>query len=135
MMPLPAHEEIDTQWGESPSRVLIVDDELLIRWSLAAGLRLEGFDAVAASSPSEAVVLAGASPHPDAILVDLDLFDANPAALLTDLKSAAPDCVFLLMTTGEQYGFPAAPSTRVIKKPFDLGNVVGLLRSLLAARP
>ena len=131
MMPLPAHERINTERGEFPSRVLIVDGEPLIRWSLAVGLRLGGFDTIAASTGAQAVALAGTSPQPDAILLDLDLFGADPAVLLADLKSVAPDCRFVLMTTGEGNVFPDGSNTRVIKKPFDLGDVVRVVRSLL----
>jgi DNA-binding response OmpR family regulator len=131
MMPLPAHEKINSQRGESPSRVLIVDGEPLIRWSLAVGLRVGGFDTMAASTGAQAVALAGTFPPPDVILVDLDLFDADPAVLLADLKSIAPNSQFLLMTTGEVNAFVDGPETRVIRKPFDLGDVVRLVRSLM----
>ncbi len=131
MMPMPAHEKINSERGESPNRVLIVDAEPLIRWSLAVGLRHGGFDTIAASTGAQAVALAGTSPRPDVILVDLDLFDADPAVLLADLKSVAPECRFVLMTTGEVNVFPDGSNTGVIRKPFDLGDVVRLVRSLL----
>ncbi len=134
MMPLPAHEIVNSWRGKSPSRVLIVDGEPLIRWSLAVGLRHGGFDTIAASTGAQAVALAGTSPFPDAILVDLDLFDASPVALLADLKSAAPGCRFLLMSTGEGNMFSDA-CARVIRKPFDLEDVVRLVHTMLGTDP
>ena len=104
-------------------RVLVIDDEPLIRWALSVGLSSAGFDAVAAADAVEARAMAGAWPPPDVLLLDLHQDDCS--RLLADLKALAPSCRVLVL------GTCSIPSHRgqwqgceVIPKPFDLRDVV-----------
>jgi two-component system nitrogen regulation response regulator GlnG len=127
MMPPIACEKLRSSRDKFPSRVLIVDDEPLVCWSLATGLRQAGFYTDTASTAAEALILAGVAPHPDAVLLDARLHECNPAVLLRQLRVAAPDCRFLLMTT-ERHETPG-PSYEavIIRKPFDLTDVIRLV--------
>ena len=109
--------------ANSPGRVLVVDDEALVCWSLAAGLRDAGFVADTASTAAEALWLAGVRPQPDAVVLDSRLHDCEPAALLRQLRLAAPDCRFLIMTT-DRHEVPPAYDVSIVRKPFDLVEVV-----------
>jgi DNA-binding response OmpR family regulator len=53
-------------------RVMIIDDDRLIRQGLAMRLRSAGFDALATAHPDEALRLALRN-RPDAILLDIDI--------------------------------------------------------------
>jgi DNA-binding NtrC family response regulator len=111
-----------------PARVLIVDDEPLVCWSLAAGLRIAGFDAITAANGAEALALARRPPHPAVVLLDVRLSHGDRAALLRDLHLAAPACRLLWLTTeGRDTGLPPADGLVVIRKPFDLTDVVRLV--------
>ena len=138
MVPSSHREKVPTVRAEIPARVLIIDDEPLIRWSLSAGLRLEGFDAVTAASAEEARSLAGQWPSPDVVLLDLRLYDTDVCALIEDLRRAAPGCRFLALTTSgkdaQRCGIPIQGVT-VITKPFDLAEVVSLVHAAVAATP
>lgn len=124
MMPPPAScEKIRATPADFPGRVLVVDDEPLVCWSLAAGLRDAGFSADTASTPAEALRLAGVRPQPDAVVLDSRLHDCEPAALLRQLRLAAPDCRFLIMTT-DRHEVPPARDVLIVRKPFDLIDVV-----------
>ena len=81
-----------------PNRVLVVDDEPLVRWSLCAALNAAGFDAVAAASGIEARRLATEWPPPRVALVDL-LGAGDARELLAYVRRIYPDCRFVLMTT------------------------------------
>lgn len=111
---------------EIPPRVLVVDDEPLVRWSLTAGLEAVGFDAVAASNAAEALSLAQVSPAPEVVLLDLRLWDTDPVLLLRDLRAAAPGCRILCLVVAGQDPPPCrqAEGCEVIRKPFDLHEVV-----------
>lgn len=135
MIPSGPCEKVPTAHAEIPVRVLIVDDEPLIRWSLSAGLRLEGYDAVTAASAEEARLVAGQFPSPEVVLLDLRLYDTDVCALLEDLRRVAPRCRFLVLTTAGQ----DAPLQRcggegvtVIRKPFDINEVVRLVHAAAA---
>jgi two-component system OmpR family response regulator len=136
MVPPNHREKVPTVRAEIPARVLIIDDEPLIRWSLSAGLRLEGFDAVTAASAEEARSVAGQWPGPDVVLIDLRLHDTDVGALIEDLRRAAPGCRFLVLTTsGKDAQRSGMQGVTIITKPFDLAEVVSLVHAAVAATP
>jgi two-component system response regulator PrrA len=117
---------------EIPRRVLVVDDEPLVRWSVATGLRLAGFDACAAGSAVEACALARQFPHPDVVLLDAGLWDTDPRELLDEIRKMAPQCRFLILAvTGQPLALPPWDGLTVVRKPFDLHEVVRLVRAAL----
>jgi two-component system KDP operon response regulator KdpE len=118
----------------SRGRVLIVDDEPLIRWSLAAALRAAGFDPVAASSGAEAMTLAAVRPAPAAVLIDLELYDTDCRLLVEQITAFAPGCRVLALTTSGPDVARQSPWFTVpfIRKPFDLGDVVRLIEREIA---
>ena len=133
MMPSSRCGIVHATCAESRARVLIVDDEPLVRWSLAAGLRLAGFDALTASARAEALAFARLVPRPDVVLLDSRMYNTNAAALLEDLRQAAPGCQFMMLTTSGHEA-PAADGGlfAVIRKPFDLAEVVRLVTAAVA---
>jgi DNA-binding NtrC family response regulator len=136
MMPSSHCGKVPTARAKLPVRVLIIDDEPLVRWSLSTGLRLAGFDTVTASSSSEALTLAREAPHPDLVLLDSRLYDSDPAVLLEDLQLAAPRCRFVILTTsGHETQVPPWHGITVITKPFDLVEVVRLIGAAVAPPP
>ena len=133
MMPSSPCGKVRVMCAEFRARVLIVDDEPLVRWSLASGLRAAGFDAVTASSGVEALTLAREPRRPDVVLVDLQLYDANPHALIEEIRLMAPQCRFLVLTTAGR-GIPIARrgNVTIVEKPFDLAEVVQLVGFIAA---
>ena len=104
-------------------RVLVVDDEPLIRWALSVGLTAAGYDAVAAANANEARAAAGAWPRPDVLLLDLHQSDCSQ--LLADLQALAPLCRVLVLGTCCDGPYERRwRGLEVIPKPFDLQDVV-----------
>ena len=114
------------------SRVLVIDDEPLVRWALVAGLQHAGFDAVAAGTPEEARALARQAPGPDVVLFDIDLWGTDPAALLDEIRSASPHGrILILAVEGRDVALPPLDQVEVIRKPFDLHAVVRRVEAAL----
>jgi DNA-binding response OmpR family regulator len=103
-------------------RVLVVDGEPLIRWALSVGLSAAGFDAVAAANDVEARAIASSWPRPDVLLLDVHQGDCSQ--LLADLRVIAPLCHVLVLGTCCQGGHERWEGLDVIRKPFDLREVV-----------
>ena len=103
-------------------RVLVIDDEPLIRWALSVGLSAAGFDAVSAANAVEARTMAGAWPPPDVLL--LDLHQADCTQLLAELKALAPSCHVLVLGTCATSRQRQWQGCDIIAKPFDLRDVV-----------
>jgi DNA-binding NtrC family response regulator len=120
------------------SAVLVVDDEALIRWSVAETLEAAGFHVMEAGTAREALAHFG-SPEGGScvVLLDLRLPDSDDLGLLRQIRELAPRCRIILMTA---HGTPeildealSAGAYGVLGKPFDMSQVVGLVQQAAAA--
>lgn len=78
-------------------KVLIVDDEKLLRWSIAQKLPAWGYTPVEASTGKEGLRLFR-STYPDLILLDLRLPDEDGMDLLQTFRSEDPDVPIVVIT-------------------------------------
>ncbi|MEW5723123.1 MAG: FAD-dependent oxidoreductase [Thermodesulfobacteriota bacterium] len=78
-------------------RVLVVDDELIMRDSLKEWLAAEGFPADMAASGPEALAMIGAAAY-DLMLLDIKMPGMDGVEVLKKAKQAAPDLVIVMMT-------------------------------------
>ncbi len=119
------------------SAVLIVDDEPLIRWSVAQSLESAGYHVAEAATAGEALKFFDQGPDGiSVVMLDLKLPDSSDLALLRRIHQLAPDCAIILMTA---HGSPEilaeamrAGAYNVLGKPFDLNRVVGMVREAAA---
>jgi DNA-binding NtrC family response regulator len=120
----------------SSHRVLIVDDEPLIRWSLRETLADHGFDVDEAQDAAGAIDAAsGESSAFDMVLLDLRLPDSNDLELLATLRRLLPGIPIVLMTA---FGTPEVVqhaldlgALRVIDKPFEMNDIASLVERTL----
>jgi len=77
-------------------RILIVDDELVVRDSLERWFRSEGYEAYATANAKEALEVADR--NWDLALVDIKMPGMDGLQLQQRLKEAEPDCVIIIMT-------------------------------------
>jgi DNA-binding NtrC family response regulator len=80
----------------SARRILIVDDEPLIRWSLAERLRGDGYDIVEAGTAAQAIALADQGI--DLVLLDYRLPDGDGLGVLRELRDVDPDTLVIMLT-------------------------------------
>ncbi len=120
-----------------PLRVLVVDDEPLMRWSVSETLGPRGFDVVEADDGHSALLaLLDEVQVTDAVLLDLWLPDSSDLRLLAAIRRLAPTLPVILMTAHltPEVADEALKlgAFRVITKPFELGELAPLLESALA---
>lgn len=117
--------------------VLIVDDEELIRWSLAQSLEADGYKVLEAGSARETLERLSQASDICVILLDLKLPDSSDLSLLRTLRLRAPRCRIILMTahgTAEILDEALrAGAFRALGKPFDMSKMVGIVREAAAA--
>lgn len=83
----------------APLRVLLADDEHLIRGALAALLALEDDLVVVAEAASGTEALAMACAHrPDVAVLDLNMPGADGIELVGRLRTELPDCATMIVT-------------------------------------
>jgi len=123
----------------SQSRILVVDDELLIRWSLGEALTAAGYAVVEGRDAAEARQAIRDRDHkPDLVVLDYRLPDSNDLGLLTTIRNEAPTVPVILMTaygTAEvEKGALDLGAYRVVSKPFEVQDMASLVTEALAAR-
>ena len=123
----------------SQSRILVVDDELLIRWSLGEALTAAGYAVVEGRDAAEARQALRDQDHkPDLVVLDYRLPDSNDLGLLTTIRNEAPTVPVFLMTaygTAEVVkGALDLGAYRVVSKPFEVHDMASLVTEALAAR-
>lgn len=118
-------------------RVLVVDDELLIRWALREVLEAKGY-VVSEAGNAAAARSAMAGAVQDAVVLDYRLPDSNDLGLLTAIRHDAPATPVIMMTA---YGTAEMikdaldlGAFRVINKPFEVHEMADLVASALAPR-
>jgi DNA-binding NtrC family response regulator len=124
----------------SDLRVLVVDDEPLIRWSLSQALEDCGFDVrVAPDGRTALTALADDASPPDVVLLDYLLPDSNGLSLFERIRDLMPAGRVILMTA---YGSPEVVDKalqlgvyRVVSKPFEVTDIASMIRHASATTP
>ena len=127
-------EKSRTSRDKVRSRVLVVDDEPLIRWATSSTLSDAGFTVVEASDVDEARRLFESAPV-DLVLLDVRLPGGNGLALMQELHGVQPECRFIMMAafwTAELRTEAAVQHVPVLDKPFAMSDLVGLVRKMMA---
>jgi DNA-binding NtrC family response regulator len=117
-----------------PARVLVVDPEPLIRWSICVALTAAGFDAESAASFEEARLAAAAGDAPRVILLDVHP-DAPPQPPIDQIHAISPNSRLIVMSTGRHTAslLRSFEDAHVIEKPFDLTTLVSIVTELARA--
>jgi two-component system, NtrC family, response regulator AtoC len=119
-------------------RVLVVDDERLVRWSLAETLADAGYD-VAEACDGEAAIgtIIESSPPVDLVLLDLRLPDSNDLSVLSEIRRLSPATAVILMTA---FGTPEIVAEAldlgvfsVMAKPFEMRDLAPLAARALSS--
>jgi len=119
--------------------VLVVDDEPLIRWSMAETLAHAGCAVSEAGDAREALNCVSAAPQPDVILLDYRLPDSNDLKLLAAIRLALPGSPVIMMTAfGTPDVFDGAEQLgayRVLNKPVEMRDLATLVCQAYLSRP
>jgi len=117
-----------------PSRVLVVDDEALMRWSVAETLAEQGWQVTEAADGVSAMDAFPEIAHARGVVfLDVWLPDSNDLHVLAAMHGQSPGTPVILMTA---HGTPelvdearALGAFAVIDKPFDLNELIRLVNA------
>src|SRR5580765_2678218 len=113
--------------------VLVVDDEQLIRWSLAERLKADGLDIVEAGTGQEALDRFG--PDVDLVLLDYRLPDSDGLRILKKMKAGQPDVPIILLTAFSSIETAVEAmkhgAYHYVNKPFNLDEIALLVAKAL----
>ena len=115
-------------------RVLVVDDEPLIRWSISETLGAAGHQVTEAQDAASALKALADVRGPDLVLLDFRLPDSDDLGLLARIRQIAPAATVILMTAFGTSDITAGAlqlgASRVLNKPFNMHDLEDIARSL-----
>lgn len=119
------------------SKILVVDDEHLIRWSLEQNLKKQGYEVSTAGSGEDALRLLQEE-SPDLMLLDIQLPGINGMEVLEKVKELEED-VIVVMVTALGVLETAVKAMRLgaydyINKPFNLDELAIVIKKALETR-
>jgi DNA-binding NtrC family response regulator len=130
---IPADEHDSSGMSKELSRlkVLVVDDEPLIRWAVAEMLGDCGCQVIQAADGRSAVLAINESAPFDVVLLDVRLPDCDDLTLLMRIKSMAPAARIIVMTA---HGTPEMAAHALdlgafsfVNKPFEMADLATLV--------
>ena len=115
-------------------KILVVDDEHLIRWSLDQNLKKQGYEVTTAGSGEEALHLVQ-DESPDLMLLDVQLPGMNGMEVLEKVKESEEDLI-VIMVTALGVLETAVKAMRLgaydyINKPFNLDELAIVIKKAL----
>lgn len=124
---------------KSAPRVLIIDDEALIRWSLAESLGERGYSVAEAVDGRTAVSAIKSASEPfDVVLLDYRLPDSGDLRLLERVRGLTPTSRVIMVTAHSSpelnRGASALGAYRVVTKPFEVESLAALVNQACAER-
>ena len=116
------------------TRILVVDDEHLIRWSLEQNLKKQGYEVQTAGTGEDALKTVR-DDQPDLVLLDVQLPGMNGIQVLEKIKEIDEDIV-VIMVTAQGALETAVTAMRLgaydyINKPFNLEEMAIVIRKAL----
>ena len=116
-------------------RILVVEDEFLIRLTLAEVLADEGYDVLEAESGDEGAAMLAANPDIAVLLTDIQLpGKLDGRALVEQARKARPDLPVIFMTGRPDAMEPLTPGRREIyvPKPYLPSEICAAVKRMLA---
>jgi len=116
------------------NKLLVVDDEHLIRWSLEQNLKKQGYEVVTAGSGEDALRLVREE-QPDLVLLDIQLPGISGIDVLEKIKDHDEDIIVIMVTANS--GLENAVNAMrlgaydYISKPFNLDELSIVVRKAL----
>lgn len=114
-------------------RILVIEDDEVLRDGIAVGLGLEGFEVDAVATCADARLAAACGDH-SAAVVDIGLPDGSGLTMLADWRRGGSTLPVILLTARDMISDKIdgleAGADDYLAKPFDLGELAARLRAI-----
>ncbi len=128
--PRPPSQRVPSVGG----RILLVEDEPLVRRGLKRFLRLQGFDCLEADRGDTAIELLDSLPTPtglSGVFLDLSLPGLHGSRVLAHLRETRPELPVLILSGHIEPSVDTTGARRVLQKPVGMEELQEALRSLV----
>jgi CheY-like chemotaxis protein len=118
----------------APTRVLIVEDEMLVRMFAVDALEDVGFQVLQAGDAAEAIKALAGGDQVEAVIIDMGLPDRTGDQLAAEMRAQRQDLPILIASGRSERElkdrFASDPRVGVLVKPYTASMLVGALNSL-----
>ncbi|NIO55078.1 MAG: response regulator [Deltaproteobacteria bacterium] len=118
-------------------RILVVDDEKMIRWTLETALEKEGYGVSSVESGERALEHIEAS-TPDVVLLDITLPGMDGIEILKKIREAEPSIVVIMITAQKDVSVAVSAmklgAFDYVEKPFDVDRIIILVNNAMERR-
>jgi CheY-like chemotaxis protein len=133
-----ARHETDSPSDDTPARVriLVVEDEFLIRLTLSEVLADEGYDVLEAETGDAAIALLEGAPDISVLLTDIQLPGSlDGRALVQRVRQRLPDLPVIYMTgrPDSMTGQTTGAREMYVAKPYLPSDICAAVRRMIAA--
>ncbi len=115
-------------------KILIVDDDKLIRWSLKELFAQEGYEVKAVATVKEALEQAEDKPY-DLIFTDLEINDENSIEMLRKMTSFQPEAKIIILSALTRQQIESQLENlrifSIIEKPFRSEQIKSIVKEAL----
>lgn len=122
-----------------PARVLIVEDEMLVRMFAVDALEDVGFQVLQAGDAQEAMTALTGAGSLNAVIVDMGLPDRSGDQLASEMRGQWQDLPILIASGRSERElkdrFSTDPRVGVLAKPYTASMLIGALNSLGVKAP
>jgi DNA-binding NtrC family response regulator len=116
------------------ARILVVEDEVLIRAFIAEELRLAGFSVIEAGRAEEALTYINAGKQVDLVFSDIRMPGSfNGLQLAEILHDRYPD-IPVILTSGNAPTMHVGIVQAFVPKPYDVTQTIALMSAILAQK-
>lgn len=123
---------------KNPARILVLDDEKLIRWSLKQILAQEGYEVDTAASTDEALNLTNLKKY-GLIFADLEICGDQSQAYYKKLLSRQDEAKLIVLTAmpkdQAERELAELPPFQILEKPFESEDIKAAARRALGSEP
>jgi two-component system, response regulator PdtaR len=119
---------------DSPARILVVEDEVLVRNLLAEELREAGFCVIEAAHAEEAMSYLQAGEAVDLVFTDVRMPGSRNGLELARVLRAWHPSLPIILTSGNNPPRGADEIGPFIPKPYDIQRALAVVRALLGSR-
>lgn len=122
--------------GQRMACILVVEDEVMLRYSLAVGLRRDGHDVLEASSADEAQTTLSSFLTIDLVVTDVRMPGSiNGLELTRSIRAAKPQIpVIVVSGTALDKDAKSAGAAAFFRKPYDISQIALCVADRIAQR-
>lgn len=115
--------------------VLVVEDEIFVRWAVTEALRDEGYQVIEAASGDEAVSVIRAGASIDLVFSDVRMPGSVDGLGLLEFVRAANPAIPVLITSGHSEPGPVLErgAAHFLRKPYEIKTLLHLVEDELGA--